>query len=160
MVFLSYRHPRLLRWQGAVSETAVTARGIVAGCGAAMAILRAVIIPTLDEFSVHFTSMGLKVYADDIACRYEAPELETLLFPRMAAAQSGLGVSWDKFLVVASHVKLAKRFAQFWAEWCEGRCRGGVIGRRPECGETRLQSQAKGQAQIVDLSCKKGQALA
>ena len=78
---------------------------IVAGCGAAMAMLRAVHIPTLDEFSVHYASMGLKVYADDIACRYEAPELETLFFPRMAvdqlvcdlAAQSGLGVSWDKF---------------------------------------------------------------
>ena len=86
--------------------------------------LRAVIIPTLYEFSVHYTSMGLKVYADDIACRYEAPELETLLFPRMAvdqlvcdlAVQSGLDVSWDKFLVVASHVKLAKRFAQFWTD--------------------------------------------
>ena len=52
-VFVSYRHPRLLQWQGVVSETAVTARGIVAGCGAAMAMLRAVIIPTLDEFSVH-----------------------------------------------------------------------------------------------------------
>ena len=124
-VFLSYRHPRLLQWQGAVSETAVTARGIVAGCGAAMAMLRVVLIPTLDdEFSVHYTSMGLKVYTDDIACRYEAPELETLLFPRMAvdqlvcdlAAQSGLDVSWDKFLVVASHVKLAKRFAQFWTD--------------------------------------------
>ena len=66
----------------------------------------------------------LKVYANDIACQYEAPELETLLFPRMAvdqlvsdlAAQSGLDFSWDKFLVVASHVKLAKRFAQFWTE--------------------------------------------
>ena len=107
-----------------MSETAVTARGIVAGCGAAMAMLRAVLIPTLDEFSVHYASMGLKVYADDIACRYEAPELETLLFPRMAvdqlvcdlAAQSGLDVSWDKFLVVASHVKLTKRFAQFWID--------------------------------------------
>ena len=41
-VFLSYRHPRLLQRQGAVSEAAVTARGIVAGCGAAMAMLRAV----------------------------------------------------------------------------------------------------------------------
>ena len=59
-------------------------------------------------------SMGLKVYADDIACRYEAPELETLLFPKMAvdqlvsdlAVRSGLDVSWDKFLVVASHVKI------------------------------------------------------
>ena len=83
----------------------MTARGIVAGYGAAIAMLRAVIIPTLDEFSVHYTSMGLKVYADDIACRYEAPELETLLFPRMAvdqlvcdlAAQSGLRVSWTSF---------------------------------------------------------------
>ena len=84
-VFLSYRHPR--QWQGAVSETAVTARGIVAGCGAAMAMLRAVLIPALDEFSVHCASLGLKVYADDIACRYEAPELETLLFHR----QSGGG---------------------------------------------------------------------
>ena len=123
-VFFSYRHPRLLQWQGAVSETAVTARGIAAGCGAAMAMLRALIIPTLDEFSVHYMSMGLKVCADDIACRYEAPEFETLLFPRMAvdqlvcdlAVQSGLDVSWDKFLVVASHVKLAKRFAQFWTD--------------------------------------------
>ena len=123
-VFLSYRHPRLLQWQGVVSETAVTARGIVAGCGAAMAMLRAVIIPTLDEFSVHYTSMGLKVYADDIACRHEAPELETLLFPKMAvdqlvsdlAVHAGLDVSWDKFLVVASHVKIAKRFAHFWAD--------------------------------------------
>ena len=44
-VFLSYRHPRLLQWQGAVSETAVTARGIVAGCGAAVAMWRAVLIP-------------------------------------------------------------------------------------------------------------------
>ena len=87
-------------------------------------MLRAVLIPTLDEFSVHYASMGLKVYADDIACRYEAPELETLLFPKMAvdqpvcdlAAQTGLEVSWDKFLVVASHVKLAKRFAQFWTD--------------------------------------------
>ena len=35
---------------------------------------------------------------------------------RDLAAQSGLGVSWDKFLVVASHVKLAKRCAQFWTE--------------------------------------------
>ena len=68
--------------------------------------------------------MGLKVYADDIACLNKTPELETLLFPRMAvdqlvcdlAAQSGLGVSWDKFLVVASYVKLAKRFAQFWTD--------------------------------------------
>ena len=57
-VFLSYRHLRLLQWQGAVSETAV------------------------------------KLVCD-------------------LAAQSGLDVSWDKFLVVASHVKLAKRFAQF-----------------------------------------------
>ena len=84
-----------------MSEAAVTARGIVAGCGAAMAMLRAVLIPTLGEFSVHCASTGLKVSADDIACRYEAPELETLLFPRMAvdklvcdlSAHSGLGVS-------------------------------------------------------------------
>ena len=89
-----------------------------------MAMLRAVIIPTLDEFSVHYASMGLKVYADDIACRHEAPELEALLFPKMAvdqlvsdlAVQAGLDVSWDKFLVVASHVKIAKRFAHFWAD--------------------------------------------
>ena len=123
-VFLSYRHLRLLQWQGAVSENAVTARGIVAECGATMAMLRAVLIPTLDEFSVHYTSMGLEIYAGDIACRYEALELETLLFPRMTvdqlvsdlAAQSGLEVSWDKFLLVASHVKLAKRFAQYWTD--------------------------------------------
>ena len=31
-------------------------------------------------------------------------------------ARSGLGVSWDKLLVVATHVKLAKRFAQCRAE--------------------------------------------
>ena len=32
-----------------MSETVVTACGIVAECGAAMAMLRAVLIPTLDE---------------------------------------------------------------------------------------------------------------
>ena len=47
-----HRHPRLIQWQGAVSDAAAeTARGIVAGCGAAVAMLRAVLIPTLDEFS-------------------------------------------------------------------------------------------------------------
>ena len=43
-----------------MSETAVTARGTVAGCGAAVAMLRAVLIPTLDEFSVHYASMCFK----------------------------------------------------------------------------------------------------
>ena len=109
----------MTQWQGAASDSAETARGIVAGCSAAMAMLRAVLTPTLDEFSVHYSSMGLKVFADDIACRYEAPELETMMFPRMAVDQqvsdlsvhAGLGVSWDKFLVVSTHVKLLAIFA-------------------------------------------------
>ena len=109
--------------------------------------------------------MGLKVYADDIACRYEAPELETLLFPRMAvdqlvsdlAAQSGLGVSWDKFLVVASHIKLAKQAfrAVLDRSWCEGVSRGSVAGRGLERWAAWIQSQAEGQAQAVHASCKK-----
>ena len=32
------------------------------------------------------------------------------------AVEISLGVSWDKFLVVASHAKLANRFAQFWTD--------------------------------------------
>ena len=144
---------------GAVSETAVTARGIVAGCGAATAMLRAVLIPTLDEFSVHHASMGLKVYADDTACRYEALKLETLLFPRMAmdrlvcdlAAQAGLGVSWDKFLVVASHVKLAKRFAQFWAE--RGvRASAEVVSLDIDLGAGRHGNRAKQTARLKALT--------
>ena len=56
-VFQAYRQPRLIQWQGAVSASVVAERGIVAG-GAAMAMLRAVLIPTLDELSVHYSSMG------------------------------------------------------------------------------------------------------
>ena len=132
-----------------MSETAVTARGIVAGCGAAMAMLRAVLIPTLDEFSVHYTSVGLKVYADDIAMSVTKLLSSRLCCsPRMAvdqlvydiAVQSGLGcqlgqVSGCCLTCQTPNVhgrcvvvlQLAKRFAQFWAEqWCEGVCRGCV----------------------------------
>ena len=49
-VFHSYRHPRVIQWQGAVSDATETARGIVAERGAAPAMLRAVLIRTLDEF--------------------------------------------------------------------------------------------------------------
>ena len=152
-----------------MSETAVTARGIVAGCGAAMAMLRAVLIPTLDEFSVHYASMGLKVYADDIACWYEAPELETLLFPRMAvdqlvcdlAAQSGLGVSWDKFLVVASHIKLAKRFAQFWAErGVKASAEVVSLGVDLSAGRPGYRAKQRDRLKLLTRRAKKGQALA
>ena len=166
--FQAFRHARVTQWQGAVSDAAETARGIVAGCGAATAMLRVVLIPTLAEFSAHYASMGLKVHADDIACRYESPELETMLFPKMAvdqllsdlSAHSDLRVRWDKFLVVSTHVKLAKRFAQYWAERCQGVSRGCVAGRGPECPATRWKSQAEGKAQIADSSSQEVEAMA
>ena len=97
-----------------------------------MATLRAVLIPTLDEFSVHYASMGLMQMT--LLVGMKLLKLETLLFPRMAvdqlvfdlAAQSRLGISWDQFLVVASHVKLAKRGVEFerWAVWNQSPNRG------------------------------------
>ena len=88
-----------------------------------MAMLRAVLIPTLDEFSVHYASMGLEMQMT-LLVGTKLLSSRLCCFPRMAvdqlvcdlAAQSRLGVSWDKFLVVASHVKLDKRFAQFWKD--------------------------------------------
>ena len=160
-VFLSYRHPRLLQWQGAVSETAVTARGIVAGCGAAMAMLRSVMIPTLDEFSVQYASMGLKVYADDIACRYEAPELGTLLFPRMAvdqlvcdlSAHSGLGCQLGQVSGCCLTCQTRQAFrAVLGRSWCEGGCKSCVAGRGCERWAAWNQGQADGQAQAVNDS--------
>ena len=106
----------------------------------------------------------LKVYADDIACRYELLSSRLCCFPEwrwtkkcaILLLKSGLGVSWDKFLVVASHLKLAKRFAKFWTErGGEGFSRGCVFGRGPERWAAWYQSQTEARLKLLTCRAKR-----
>ena len=67
------------------------------------------------------------------------------------SAHSGLGVSWGKFLVVASHVKLAKRSALFWAE--RGvKASAGVVSLGVDLSAGRPDTRAKQRARLKLLT--------